>query len=676
VSQIGFTFSRDEKLSRDTDFRKNLKISRYNFPAGGDIGMKMKDLELLRQFSESGSESAFTELLKLHLPLVYGVAIRQTRGDGSLAEEIAQQTFCTLARKAGDISRETILGAWLCRTTFYIAQKAMRGEQRRRVREQRAVHMQSSVTNTGNENIWDELSPHIDEVINLLPEKERNAIVLRFFDQKPMRELATQLGISEEAARMRLSRALEKLRSLFVKRGITITSIAIATLLSEQSRASIPSTLIERMRWEMKRLDNRSKRSPLKARSGMAHYLKLATLSLIVAGLGIVIISVSIPQPKLVSNGSLVKRPVERTQNGQATVRFNLDEAAEALRKALRDPWPSRYPPYQRVDEALARYGRSRRLALPVLMEMFAGLRSTHTANSMKLGAHGLIVLGADASETLRDMLVLYDAGDLRMLDEGVVDLFAAIDPDSSTIPTFFERLRISARQEGIELSMLTDSIVATLIENNPVIETDYRGKLFELLQGNNAESRAHSALILARLRSASEPAIFTNIITVLNSPESIDNDSWRPESFRYAENKQWRLAAIESLRQLRDPASIVPLTEISHAQPVDNEVRTAAFRAIAEINPASQTDSPEIKAAISAQKHGIALAFKAQSGKASHDELVEGLKYRESVGDAAWALGHNQNQNSLPLSAILDAVENFKDKMQFISFGKSDPKR
>jgi RNA polymerase sigma factor (sigma-70 family) len=545
----------------------------------------MKDLELLRQFSETGSESAFTELLKLHLPLVYGVAMRQTCGDSSLADEIAQQTFCTLARKAGDISRETILGAWLCRTTFYIAQKAIRYEQRRRVREQQAACMQSSFTNADSENIWDELSPHIDEVINLLPEKERGAIVLRFLDQKPIGELAAALGISEEAARMRISRGLEKLRNLFAKRGITVSSIAIATLLSEKSRASVPSMLFDQARREMMRPENRSERSFSKPKSGMTHYLKLASISLIVASMGIVIVSVSIPQSKPVSktfDAALIKQPVETIQTGQATEPFNLDEAAEALRKALRDPWSSRTPPYQRVDEALARYGRSRRLAIPVLMEMFAGLRSSHTPNSMRLGAHGLIVLGAEASETLRDMLVLYDAGDLHMLGTGVIDLFAAIDPDSSTIPTFFERLRMSAGQEGIELTMLTDSIVARLIENNPVIETEYRGKLFELLQGNNPESQARGALILACLHSPSEPAIFTNIITALKSPESFGGSSW--PGFRYAENKQWRLAAIESLRLLRDPASVGPLNEIAHAQTVDSEVKTAAFRTIGEI--------------------------------------------------------------------------------------------
>jgi hypothetical protein len=167
-------------------------------------------------------------------------------------------------------------------------------------------------------------------------------------------------------------------------------------------------------------------------------------------------------------------------------------------------------------------------------------------------------------------------------------------------------------------------------------------------LRDNNPESRARSALILSCLHNASESSIFTNIIAALKSPESIDNNSWRPDASLSTENKQWRLAAIESLRRLRDPASVGPLTEIAHAPAVDS---------------ASQTDSPEIKASTSAHKHGVALASKAQSGKASYDGLVEGLKYRESVGDPAWALGQSQNQNSLPLPAILDAVEKFKDK-------------
>src|SRR6185369_11871096 len=98
----------------------------------------MNDWELLHQFSEKGSEAAFAQLLKTHLQLVYSVALRQTRGDAALAEEIAQLTFCVLARKAGSISRDTILAAWLCRTAFYTAQKAIRSEQRRRLREHQA----------------------------------------------------------------------------------------------------------------------------------------------------------------------------------------------------------------------------------------------------------------------------------------------------------------------------------------------------------------------------------------------------------------------------------------------------------------------------------------------------------------------------------------------------------
>ncbi len=208
----------------------------------------MNDWALLRQFHENGSQDAFAQLLKAHLPLVYSVALRQTRGDAALAEEIAQLTFCVLARKAGRISRDTILAAWLCRTAFYVAQKAIRSEQRRRLREHQAAIMQDSTHSHEEETVWRNLAPHVDEVVNLLPEKERGAIILRFFEQKPMRELAASLGITEEAARMRISRSLEKLRSLLAKRGVALTSIALASILAEKSLAAVPTTLFEHLR--------------------------------------------------------------------------------------------------------------------------------------------------------------------------------------------------------------------------------------------------------------------------------------------------------------------------------------------------------------------------------------------------------------------------------------------
>ncbi len=193
---------------------------------------------------------------------------------------------------------------------------------------------------------------------------------------------------------------------------------------------------------------------------------------------------------------------------------FDLNAAAENLRKALRDPWPSRKPPYERVDQALAYYGRHRREAIPVLMEMFVGLRTAHNEKSMKLGAYGLMLFGPQAEETLRDLIVLHNSGDLMWLEESVVDLFATIDPTGNIIPKLIDLLR------DPQLKNYTDLILVKLIKNNPGSELIHRDQLCGLLSDANPDIRAHAAFVIAGIPGLNEAAALTNILSALRLRE------------------------------------------------------------------------------------------------------------------------------------------------------------
>ena len=192
----------------------------------------MDDRELLNEFVTARSQSAFRELVERHLPVVYSAARRMV-GDSHLAEEVAQTVFTTLAQKADSIRPPQVLGGWLYNTTRHLAMHAVRTEQRRREREQTAFAMQALEQAADESAIAEHLEPAMAE----LDAEDRDALVLRFLVNRGLREVGAELGVSEEAARKRVSRALERLRALLERRGVTASGVLLATALSASTIA-------------------------------------------------------------------------------------------------------------------------------------------------------------------------------------------------------------------------------------------------------------------------------------------------------------------------------------------------------------------------------------------------------------------------------------------------------
>ena len=201
----------------------------------------VEDRELIRRYAAERSETAFAELVRRHLNMVYGAALRQVNGDTHLAQDLAQTVFARLAARAATLQGAASIAGWLYTNTRFAAVKAVRAEARRRAREQAAVSMNemNSNANTG----WNELRPMIDEALSELGETDREAIVLRYFEAYEFSLVGAALGVSENAARMRVDRALEKLRGVLQKRGLATTGAALAGALAESSSASVPAQL-------------------------------------------------------------------------------------------------------------------------------------------------------------------------------------------------------------------------------------------------------------------------------------------------------------------------------------------------------------------------------------------------------------------------------------------------
>lgn len=202
--------------------------------------MERTDTELLRAYGEEGSEAAFGELVRRHLGLVYGVA-RRVVVDEHLAEDVAQATFAILAREARHLQGRTVLASWLHRTAANQSAKLVRGEMRRRAREQEAYAMEKS--GPEGEAAWERIAPRLDGALNRLGEADRAVLLLRFFEKKSAREIGTSLAVSEAAAQKRLGRALERLRGLLGHPAATVPSATLASLLMAEAVAATPSVL-------------------------------------------------------------------------------------------------------------------------------------------------------------------------------------------------------------------------------------------------------------------------------------------------------------------------------------------------------------------------------------------------------------------------------------------------
>lgn len=203
----------------------------------------MNDQELIQAFAEHHSDAAFAELVNRHIGFVYASALRQVQKP-DLAADVAQAVFLLLARKASVLRREVVLSGWLFRTTHFVATRAVRAEQRRQRREQEAavMNLQDQISNP-EETLGHNVVPHLDDAMAALSETDRRAVLLRFFENKRMREVGERLGLGEDAAKKRVTRAVDKLRAFLAGRGVTLSSVALGTLLFEFQSHAAPAGL-------------------------------------------------------------------------------------------------------------------------------------------------------------------------------------------------------------------------------------------------------------------------------------------------------------------------------------------------------------------------------------------------------------------------------------------------
>ncbi len=198
------------------------------------------DATLLAQYARDRFDAAFAEFVQRNLPLVYSAAVRRTDGDAHRAKDIAQIVFTAAARDAAKLSTHPALTGWLYSATRSAAIDVLRAERRRRLREEKA-HTMQEIDSSETPADWAQLRPVLDAAIDELDDRDREAVLLRFFQNQPLAGVANALRVSEDAARKRVDRALDKLGALLSRRGITSTGGALAAVLANQAVATVPA---------------------------------------------------------------------------------------------------------------------------------------------------------------------------------------------------------------------------------------------------------------------------------------------------------------------------------------------------------------------------------------------------------------------------------------------------
>jgi len=194
------------------------------------------DLNLLGEFTRHQSQDAFTALVQRHLNLVYCAALRRVRSP-QLAEEVAQSVFTDLARSAARLKPDTILTAWLYQVTRRTAIDVVRSEARRQFREQIALEMNAMNANADD---WTQIEPLLDEAMDALDDTDRTAVLLRYFENRSLREVGQTLGTTDDTARKRVNRAIEHLREFLTKHGVTVGATGLVVVLSANAVQAAP----------------------------------------------------------------------------------------------------------------------------------------------------------------------------------------------------------------------------------------------------------------------------------------------------------------------------------------------------------------------------------------------------------------------------------------------------
>jgi RNA polymerase sigma factor (sigma-70 family) len=539
------------------------------------------DMELVRNYCQQGSEDAFAGLVGRHINLVYSAALRQV-GIAAHAEEITQAVFVILARKAGRLRPDTVLEAWLYETTRLTALSFLRGERRRQWREQEA-YMQSTLQESTGAAAWTQLAPLLDEAMARLGKKDREAVVLRFFKEKSLGEVAVALQITETAAQSRVHRAVEKLRRSITKRGVALPAAIIIGAISANAVQAAPVTLAKTVTAVAVVKGAAASTSTLTLIQGA---LKIMAWTKAKTAVATVVITMC------VAGGGAGIYAYYSTHSGPAGEL----RAALHIKKPATGTWAY---PSEKVDLAMIHFGSNRANAFPILKK--AALSSNPEVQKQAIAALQWVgrpakpqfgLLGEPSPETVPLLWKILNANDEELSPLALSSLIA-IGFQPKDLPVLAALLVRSHHGNDQQLQRYLPEAIAATIQQNPAAATPYIPSVEDLLDDSNADVRFGAACALAQSKGVNDSRISTELAAGLKSR----HDDSRPYS---GTEGLKQLMAIETLQHIGpDAKSMVPAL-LEYAKSInDNFMRELALRTAGKIDHNLRNAMPEVDQAL-----------------------------------------------------------------------------
>jgi len=632
----------------------------------------MDDWELLRAYVE-GSEAAFADLVRRHVDHVYSTALRRVN-DPVAAQDVAQRVFCLLARKAASLDASGSLVGWLHRTAVYLSQESLRADRRRRHREAAAWQLQVMPQESApaSDVAWQQVAPELDDALLELPEPDRLAVLLRFFQQLPLREVGARLGVSEAAAKMRIGRAILKLRRGLGARGIVLSAGALAWLLTDRAVAAAPAgcagTVIAAVTTATATAVAVSPWAALLALvSRIPFTVAVGIATLLVATVGFAIAT----QPHLGSRATGASHLIlpELSESNAVAMDADgleapavvaaadpLDDPAalrlviENLRSAIREPFERRVP-VERVAEAIRALGKHGAAAVPMILDelraserpMKSGAKVREIMGIRILSAEALKQLGPAAREAVPEVLELVKNGALAPVNDGVAKLIPALDPSPEQIQSLVT-LVATSDPPG---SHWVGQAVVSLLERRPEVREAALETLQTALDTGSGPLRLRIAGMLAqipgndpeRLRPVFEEHLR---LAALRDPQHYlpvtrDNvTEYGPVQQRYFDDMD-RIQAARGLGRLGEASrESLPALEELASRATLAMLREEALRAIGSVDPEQRFQTPGVAAVWDAWEADQAFSKHAGRGDLSPEDLRSGLRSERTVDVAA----------------------------------------
>jgi RNA polymerase sigma factor (sigma-70 family) len=253
----------------------------------------MQDNQLLTQYARTGSDAAFSQIVARHLPLVYRTCRREL-GSETLAEDAAQVVFLLLARKAKTLRAGPSLAGWLFQTARFVAKDVRKQEQRRKRREEAIMQQAISQQITPTPE-WNSIEPLLNNALSSLKPAEREAVLLRFFEGLTLAETGTLLGLSEDAARMRVTRAVDKLRRYLASHGAAVTGVVLTGLLTAEAAHPVPVHAATITQGTLQAISTGPTANVLLLSKGVSQTMKVITLKYVAFAVATLIVGASVP---------------------------------------------------------------------------------------------------------------------------------------------------------------------------------------------------------------------------------------------------------------------------------------------------------------------------------------------------------------------------------------------